>query len=79
MEKVYCRRCQSEATKSAVDGYAYSCPNCYEDLYTFEVEKKSAEKPCLDNPDMVSVSTLKKGGNENDNDKANQNRVLGGS
>ena len=37
MERVYCRRCHNPVKKSEVEGYAYCCAECYEDLYEFEV------------------------------------------
>lgn len=39
-ETLKCHRCHGDVGWSTVPGYTYQCPECDEDLYTFEVEEK---------------------------------------
>lgn len=35
--EVMCGKCGYKVSKTKVKGYKYFCPNCFEDLYIFEV------------------------------------------
>ena len=39
-----CNRCGHLCTPSVVDGYAYECRHCDEDLFSFELTEYSDEK-----------------------------------
>jgi len=43
LQELRCRRCGSAVEYSDVPGYTYYCPECDEDLYTFEVNKKESK------------------------------------
>lgn len=45
--KKVCVRCESEVSKSEVEGYAYQCFKCDEDLYTFEVKEVNSMNRAL--------------------------------
>lgn len=38
-----CNKCGYRVSKSKVRGYSYFCPQCFEDLYRFEVRNTKKE------------------------------------
>lgn len=54
-----CNRCNSYVLKSHVQGYAYQCMYCDEDLFTFETHKTNEEISDADFCDLIEETNYR--------------------